>query len=496
MPLLSIPSVPTAVAQSIAGDTAVFVPSSLAPDPPQARQASRPRATLAPDPPQARQASQPRATSRAAPKPRPTRPFISTTYELINSGVGCRWSQDGASFIVEEDTFAANLKNSNMKSFVRQCNHYGFRKHRLNPGRQVQVTSLFSHPLFLRGRPDLLHQIGPKHEHQRAGGRAAGACGVTSDSSADLVLSLRTRVHELEGKLTETEAKLVTLQDLFQRVTGQKRPRPSSEDSPTFQTLSFGVSRANGECESDGAGFNIGGFDGTQLGCNQAASKRPRLTKAQDSSEGGSTLSRAPSVGSSGLSSVETPAAYAAAPAPASSCETLCDAVCDKAPSAPTVPSNPARLCSTPLVGELSACGLGSPLQEFDTQSDVSDLGSNESLDIDRLLGVMSEVSLDESRSFDTRLLDLASLDGSRSLGSVTSVAVEGQGLKRTASFDVMREMLHSFGNALEEVSPRNVRSDGTSTAPCSVDGEPEGGDEGEGGGNGLSKTELSLRAQ
>ena len=69
---------------------------------------------------------------------------------------------------------------------------------------------------------------------------------------------------------------------------------------------------------------------------------------------------------------------------------------------------------------------------------------------------------------------------------------MDGQELKRTASFEVMREMLSSFGDALSSsgsLAPSEVRSDDDSTALCSAEAEGEGEE-------GPSKAELSLRAQ
>lgn len=86
-----------------------------------------------------------------------------------------RWSDDGRSFIVlDEDEFARTLipelfKHNNYASFVRQLNMYGFHKTvNITDGslrqsekarKGVKPPSMYSHPYFRQGRPDLLWLI-------------------------------------------------------------------------------------------------------------------------------------------------------------------------------------------------------------------------------------------------------------------------------------------------------------------------------------------------
>ncbi|KIO24674.1 hypothetical protein M407DRAFT_35594, partial [Tulasnella calospora MUT 4182] len=79
------------------------------------------------------------------------------------------WGGDGREFIVtNQEEFAPlilskHFKHSNFSSFVRQLNMYDFHKTNRAPRSQRGTAQhqlwIFSHPRFVRGRPDLLQGI-------------------------------------------------------------------------------------------------------------------------------------------------------------------------------------------------------------------------------------------------------------------------------------------------------------------------------------------------
>ncbi|RKP25260.1 HSF-type DNA-binding-domain-containing protein, partial [Syncephalis pseudoplumigaleata] len=79
------------------------------------------------------------------------------------------WNFSGNSFIVNNITEFArtvlpeHFKHSNFSSFVRQLNMYGFHKVNKSPRghRTTAETQVweFSHPKFMRNRPELLDDI-------------------------------------------------------------------------------------------------------------------------------------------------------------------------------------------------------------------------------------------------------------------------------------------------------------------------------------------------
>ena len=89
--------------------------------------------------------------------------FLQKTYDMLedeSTSELISWVPSGDGFcIVNPPEFAEQIlprffKHNNLASFVRQLNMYGFHKNRSTGEQQI-----FKHPLFIRGREDLLKDI-------------------------------------------------------------------------------------------------------------------------------------------------------------------------------------------------------------------------------------------------------------------------------------------------------------------------------------------------
>lgn len=99
-------------------------------------------------------------------------PFVEKTYNLVDSPETdhiISWSDNGTSFtiwkpeLLERDLLSKHFKHSNMSSFIRQLNNYGFRK--LNPDRYE-----FGAHGFEKGKKELLQTLqrsDPQRRHKR-----------------------------------------------------------------------------------------------------------------------------------------------------------------------------------------------------------------------------------------------------------------------------------------------------------------------------------------
>jgi len=151
--------------------------------------------------------------------------FLSKTFTIFNTesyAQYCGFSPDGEVIVIHNvHEFAAKIlprhfKHSNMQSFVRQLNMYGFRKITSEP-----ATAKFRHPNFKRARPDLLRGIKRKSAEERkqdtrakaAGGGVVGVPppGVPAAGSPSVALTTK-------GKAPEISQMQRTLMTIWERL--------------------------------------------------------------------------------------------------------------------------------------------------------------------------------------------------------------------------------------------------------------------------------------
>ncbi|KAJ2593740.1 hypothetical protein H4R99_006007, partial [Coemansia sp. RSA 1722] len=148
--------------------------------------------------------------------------FVSKLHEMVNDSQYqhlISWNFSGTSFVVcnimefSRELLPKHFKHNNFSSFVRQLNMYGFHKVNKSPrGHRTMAENQiweFSHPKFIRDRPDLLEQIKRKTMESESLRREAG------DLHANFVMlqvshtDLVKRVHHLQENLSEVIRELV-----------------------------------------------------------------------------------------------------------------------------------------------------------------------------------------------------------------------------------------------------------------------------------------------
>jgi len=149
--------------------------------------------------------------------------FLAKLWKMVDSpetDLLIAWGDDGGSFIIKHQAqFARDMlpyyyKHSNMASFVRQLNMYGFHKViSVDSGglKAEKDEQEFAHPYFLRGQEHLLEHIKRKVS---VGGRAANAAGGATflpSIKSEKVNEVLSEVSQIKDRQEDLDTKLDTM---------------------------------------------------------------------------------------------------------------------------------------------------------------------------------------------------------------------------------------------------------------------------------------------
>ncbi|KAF7727535.1 hypothetical protein EC973_007423 [Apophysomyces ossiformis] len=171
-------------------------------------------------------------------KPSHTNTFVHKLYNMVVDNQYqhlIAWSYTGSSFIVcnimefSRDVLPKHFKHNNFSSFVRQLNMYGFHKVNKSPrGHRTLAENQiweFSHPKFLRNRPELLDDIKRKAMESDTTRRETGdlqahitMLQASHSEMMQQISSLFENFHQVVKELADTKKRQQQQQQLVQNM--------------------------------------------------------------------------------------------------------------------------------------------------------------------------------------------------------------------------------------------------------------------------------------
>lgn len=178
-------------------------------------------------------------------KPAHTNTFVHKLYNMVVDSHYqhlISWAYTGSSFIVcnimefSRDVLPKHFKHNNFSSFVRQLNMYGFHKVNKSPrGHRTLAENQiweFSHPKFLRNRPDLLDDIKRKSMEadtaRRENGDLQSHVAMLQASQSEMIQQIQNLyenftevIKELEETKQKQESQMQFIKNMMNYITQQ-----------------------------------------------------------------------------------------------------------------------------------------------------------------------------------------------------------------------------------------------------------------------------------